>query len=465
MQATGLEIDGSKILLASARRGKKSVDIFSLYTLSISHPPQKKDVKQLDNALGRRPLVTGLASADVLLKSIPCKLSSSQALRKTLPFQLQSQTFLDPKETIFLPFFTKEGGKKSLTTFLTTKQALKKHLADCQGLSLDPDYVSLGAQGLFRFALAICRFEEGPLLHVGWASSTCVRIEGGKLASFQSLAMGKKDLLDASSREAFTKEILKLFYSFQEMKKLPLLLTGYAEECFPFLKTILTPYYSRLFIPSQKETFHEYKQHAIPIGLALDAAAKDGGSLQFRTAEFTPSRHLKKLGRKVAGFIAINLLLASLLFLWGNKETSGQKTALLQDLGNMVQKDRDFLKKPLFQEDENPLEAWRSALKKEAKPFPYSLKAPTVSETLAWLQEQAIDWKKIHYELVQYPKVDSLDTPYLAKVGLELTFPSLEAARIFHERLLKEPFVNGQSEVGWEGDGNTYKTSFLLQAR
>lgn len=467
MQATGLEIDGSKILLASTKRGKKGVDVFSLYTFSITHPPQKKDVKQLYNALaaGRGPLVTGLASAEVLLKSIPCKIASSQALRKTLPFQLQSQTFLDPKDAIFLPFLTKEGEKKSLTTFMTTKQALQKHLSYCQGFSLDPEYVSLGAQGLFRFALEICHFEEGPLLHVGWASSTLVRIEEKKLVFFQSLPMGKKDLLDASSREVFTKEMLKLFYSFQEMKKLPLLLTGYAEECFPFLKTALAPYYAKIFTPSQKELFQEYKHHAIPIGLTLDAAAKDGESLQFRIAEFTPSRHLKTLGKKVAGFMAINLVLALFLFFWGNKEASRQKTALLQNLGHMIQKDRDWLKKPLLQEDENPLEAWKAALKKEAKPFPYFLQAPTVSETLAWLQEQAVDWKKIHYELVQYPKVDSLDTPYLAKVGLELTFPSLETARTFHERLLKDPFVNGQSEVAWEGEGNTYKTSFLLQTR
>jgi hypothetical protein len=471
MEVTGLDIDGTKIYLASLKKSKSSFEILKMQIVEAHPPIQKKDVKRLYKSLASsKPfIVSGLSSADVLLKQVEWKLPSKKGMRQALQYQMESQSFLPPTETLFLPQMAKIDGKSFLHTFLTTKKALKTHLDFLSSYSIDPEQISMTAQALWRFAKECCQIESCLLLHIGCKTTTCLLAEDGVLLGFHSLSLGKEHLKDKTQIASFKKELSKTFYSFLredliEATAFPLLLSGYTEELFGSIKDALVSYHSSV-IPVKEE----WKLHAVAIGFALEGLSKDGKSLQFRKGDFIPQSQLKKLGKRAFTFLAANLLFASSLLFFGVKEIKNQKGMLSDALLQAVETDAKLFERltpdtGLWEEN---LTSWQKALKREAKPLLYLSKNPKVADILSWLVSHPLlseaKWKNFHYELSQYPKLGSAQEPLIAKVELEIEFSSQASARKFHESLLNgDSLILPKSEVSWEGSGTSYKTGFYI---
>ncbi len=484
MKVTGLEVSGSKILLASVKRKKKSFNIVHLYTVDIASPSQKKDVKRLYTSFRfeKDPIVTGLEAKDVLLNRSEWKAAPKRVLQKVLQFQLESENFLDPKETIFVPYLSSSLGKTNLSLFSTSKKILRTHLEYIKEYSLDPQYVSLTAQALWRFAKEIAKVEDCFVLHIAHDYSTLILIKEGTLLRFYSFSSAINTAAGSKNNqiENYKKELSAAFFSLCEEEKiakktLPLLLTGIRDTRLPSLQKILEEDYSSLLFFPEREEMQEWRSYAVPIGLALDASAQDEKRLQFRKDEFVSKAYLRTLGKKLVFFLVCSFILSALVIFFVSKNFHLQKKSLENTLQEALEQDSLLSRRAIpAGTSEERLLSWRKILKKETKAFPYLLKAPKVAEVLHWLQKHPILCENgkayklydFHYELINYPKLDSLNDPYLAKVELDLEIPSTVIANKFHEALLNgEWYVNGANEIQWEKADNRYKISFYLKER
>ncbi|HSW73352.1 MAG TPA: hypothetical protein VLG44_08120 [Chlamydiales bacterium] len=397
MKTKGLELDGSNILLATVKRRKRSFVIQHLQTLQAP-----LTVKQLYKK--RTPLVTGLASDEVLLKKLEFKGASKKILSKTLRYQLELENYLDPKETVALPFFNEEKEKTTVSFFLTSKDLLKKHLAAC---TLDPAIVSFTGQALFRFVEEYVHVENCFVLHLSQNGCHIAQIIRGELVRFHSLVGNKKS------------EIKKTFYSFLQEEKcepLPLLVTGHVRR-FPSLEDSLKEYYSHI-IPIEKEEVKKLIPYALSIGLAIDGLAKDRKNVQFRKEEFTPKSVRTRLGKALFFTFFFSLALASALTYFGLQSYQMRKQALQETLEKIIAEDSRLMGRASVEKD---LLSFKKTIKKEAKPSPFPLTVPSVREVFNWLEEEDIAWDSFHYELESFPKIHNQTDPYLVRVELKLS--------------------------------------------
>jgi len=510
MQIIGIEIDPPFIHLARAERRKKKVRILKLQTFDFQDLSEQANVKQLYILEKERlPLVSGLPAKDLLLRRFFLKTTKRKIALKTLPFHLESQTFLDLDKIISLPFFelSKEGCEVS--SFSTTKTLLEGQLNLCKSHSFDPERISSIPMALARFLQRSAPEQTTSLIfHIGSSSSTAVFVEKGQLKAFHGIPLGldhllaslKKDKKTGEKEEnidllalpdlglthfkkevsALKKEAAKAFFSLVETenippKKIPLLITGQGRKLLhleEFLALGFAESFSH-FLPEEKE-FPDLKQHAVSLGFALDGLAKDGRSLQFRQKEFIPLKHLRKLAASFLLLFLISTSFALALHRYTQKESAKKNSSLASLLDLAIKKDSDLLHRPFppaaSESFETRLLSWEKMLVKEGKPIPYLLKAPSVADALAWLSShpilnsgEEIDLITFEYELVKYPKIDAWQEPSLAKVHLEFQIPSHTLARKLHEALLKgDHFVNPSQEIVWEAKENSYKTSFYL---
>lgn len=431
MRSTGIELDSSNILLATVKRKKSSFVV--QHVQSVQAP---LTVKRLYKK--RAPIVTGLASDEVLVKKLEFKGASKKILSKTLRYQLELENYLDPKETVAIPFFNEEKEKTSVSFFLTSKDLLKKHLADC---TVDPSIVSFTGQALFRFVKEFIHVENCFVLHLSQNGCHIAQIIRGELVRFHSLVANKKT------------EIKKTFYSFIQEEKcepLPLLVTGHVRR-FPSLEDSLKEYYSHI-IPIEKEEVKKLIPYALSIGLAIDGLAQDGKNVQFRKEEFTPKSVRRRLGKALFFSFFFSLSFACTLIYFGLQSYQVRKQALQETLEQMIAEDSRLMERASVDKD---LISFKKTIKKEAKPSPFPLTVPSVQEVFTWLEQEDIAWGSFHYELESFPKIHTLTDPYLVKVEVKLsTTDSKKLAEYLTQKGAKDLVIKDENLSFYLKPGN-----------
>lgn len=460
MKATGLELDSSNILLVTVKRRNGSFEVEHFHSLHAPIP-----VKRLYTYTKRTTVVTGLSSDTVLCKKLEFKGVSKKVLAKTLSSQLELENFLDPNESIALPYFKESEEKTTVSIFLTSKDALKKHLSLLEDYSLDPHRVSFTGQALFRFAKEVFHTDNCFVLHLSQNTTHIAMIKEGALIRFHSIAKAKD------------KDVAKTFYSFLEEEKtlpatLPLLITGQV-KLFSSFEDSLKEYYSHILKNEKKE--HNLIKYALPIGLALEEIVQDENGVQFRKEEFTPKSVRKRIGKALFFSFFLSVLVASTLLYFGIKRYQLKKESLDVALEKIIEEDSKRMQRPLvgdFASNEEKLSFFRKLLKKETKASPFPLQAPNVEETLSWLlshpilNADGIVWENFHYELVSFPKVHQLEDPYLAKVEVTLKLQNPLQARKISESLLHEKeFVDTQKDISLKEKNGAFFLSFYLKPR
>jgi len=417
MRTKGLELDGSNILLATVKRRKSSFVIQHLQTLQAP-----LSVKQLYKR--RTPLVTGLSSDEVLLKKLEFKGASKKILSKTLSYQLELENYLDPKETVALPFFSEGKEKTSVSFYLTSKDLLKKHLAAC---TIDPSIVSFAGQALFRFVKEFFPVESCFVLHLSQNGCHIAQIIKGELVRFHSLIGNKKS------------EIKKTFYSFSQEEKcgpLPLLVTGHVRK-FHSLDDSLKEYYSHL-IPVEKDEIKKFIPYALSIGLAIDGLARDGKKVQFRKEEFTPRSVRSRIGKALFFSFFFSIVLASALIYFGMQTYQMREQYLQEKFEEITLEDAHLLGRARGEKD---LLSFKKTIKKEAIASPFALTVPSSREVLTWLQLENIPFETFHYELESFPKIHDQTDPYLAKVEIKLSNTDIKKVQEYLTKMGAEDIV------------------------
>ena len=455
-------------------------------------------------------MASGLQSRDVLLQNFCLKIRKKNALKKAISFQAESKSSLEPDQSISIPLihkWSKHG--YPITIFTTSKDRIKAHLKELSRLRLNPSYVSSEAMALVRFVKSIEKNHSNMwILHIGLGSCSCVMMENNFPRMSHWISFGVCELVESiftdkdhfqTKNEVYSfakqinlskidegiyqnfshrardlkNEIAKAFYSFsKEGKKLPLMITGQRHSFLKFSE-FLSEGFQELISETIENTPKEreipkIRKYAMPIGLALDAVSNDAYSLQFRQQEFIPPQHIKTLYFQFIGFFLLCFAIILLMVFSFNHYMEEKKQQIEDHFYQIQTLDHHLLKR-----DQPPLEKsisnWEYSVRKEAKEFPYFFNAPKVSEVLSWLTHlpsfntDEIEWKEFRYQLKQYPKIKSTKEPYVTWVEIEFFCSNPGTARMFHEDLLKDPFIKSKGEMKWDIlDENYYQASFYL---
>lgn len=488
MRIIGIHFDPPFIRASLITKGRLGIEIIALKSASLHSP---NDVKQLytKNFTGR--IASALPTKDFLIRSLDLQGISGKHAEEAIAFQAEAASHLNPEEIITVPLIK---GKKGTETLLITasKEGLRHHLAELDKLGIDPDAVSTIPSALYHFARwKFPDLAEGYILDIGSYETTCVWIEKGELKKSHSIPIGAETLVAAlfedrkkvllrkeiegaakqidllllkpglnphltSVLSELRQEIGKIFYSFSREEKKPLLVTGRVDT-FIHLKEFLVAESENL-LTQEEQTF------AVTIGLALEQMSPD--SLQLRRAEFFPKKNWSRIGIYASTLLAASFCLSALLFgfaLWSShcKKTEMIHSFQLSGKGSI----------------EDRIDQWIASVETNNKEYPYILQAPKVAEVLTWLsshplleqmkkEADPIDLRELRYELVKFPKIDSLKEPYLAKVEIEFRFKNAMNARKFHEALrVGDTHVDSKKEITWESLSDGYRASFFLKNR
>ncbi len=451
MYALGLHVEDKTVKVALIHKGKKGIEIDLLRSFPLEGlegltglMPTEQNVKPLyllASTLADKTyaVVTGLDASDVLLRETSLKLTRRSAILSALPFQVEALIPYSLEEILLLPFLhPRDKTTTDILLIATSRAQLEKHLTACEAVEIDPDWVTATPIALWRWAQFVFPEERSLLVcHSGTEKNTYAAISDGRLKGTQTGS--KKDL--------------NRILSFLGMKMgaegpKPLIFSG---------DSALLP--DGLAVP---ENFSELQAYAIPLGLALDYLSSDKQKLQFRQGPYLPPQEVKKRKTQVSLYASCCLLLAAVMGLSSHWFLSKRESALKEELASYHSSTaRDV---------HTHMAEWKRSLASQARPFPYLLSVPKVSDVLAWLSthpqlllKKGIEIQKIHYSLVQYPKLQQPNAPYQGKVELEFTASTPTSAREFHDALLKgEGPVDAKQKISWSVHQNVYHTSFFL---
>lgn len=463
----GLTLEKEAFRIAILKKEKKSIAIESLQTCP--HGPD--NVKLFYNLppfhTGKDVhIASGLTSLDIFIRKLHMPLREKRKILATLPFQLESLIPFSNESPIICPLFKPLSKQMTAITIIATTQAhLSSHMTALKGIDIEPDTISCHPIALMRFARWQFPQETKVLCFDSRDQKiSCILLENGELMLSQTIALDK--------REDFASELEKLAVFLKQKgaveDQTPWLLTGDSVDLAELL--------SRIF-PGQKLELSDSNLafYAVTIGLALDALASDGSSVQFCQKEFTPRRTLLFRKKKTVQYLGLCLAAALLMSIGGSFFLNKKRNHLVENL-------QSYLSSPVSKESlssarqiEEKLHAWENSLRGQKSSFAFLPNIPKVSDVLAWLsahpafateeggQKEGMDIKSLHYSLTKYPKIGDPSSPYAAQVELEFTSAAPRNARDFHEALLKgDQIVNAKKEVKWQTQNQSYHASFEL---
>lgn len=509
MQILGLQIDSPFLRIAWIEKTRRGIEIRCLKATPLAAPT---DVKQLYIPKFKGRIVSGLPAKDLLIRPLEVKVGGHRYLEEVVSFQSEATTHFSPDEVISVPHFIKKGKEKTeALIFTASRSAMRDHLSELKKFRFDPDAVSAVPLALIRYVQwKIPSLTDAFLIDFGANEWTCAWMENGNLKRayairggmemlFAALWEDRKKNLSKQEVEEFAKQIdlvqlkpqlnphlfAKLSEMRQELSKIifsfhrastarPILFTG---------KIDAFGHLSEFLLENLKEAAHgerlllapgEELSYAIPIGLALDQTTS---SLQLRKGEFFPAKNWKQAGLYALGLIASSFFISGSFLCLGDWISHSRKGDMISSLQSFLAQDPP-LKNKIFanhsSSEEEIIDRWNRSVMAYAKESPYFLQAPRVAEVFSWLtshpllttEKDPIQIRSFRYQLLQFPKIDSLQEPYQAKVEIEFQVKSPMNARKFHEALLQgDEWVNADLDIIWEVLDDFYRISFFLKNR
>lgn len=508
MQTLALQIDRPFLRAALIQKGRLGFKICALKSTPLTEP---ENVKLLYKLRFKGRLVSGLSSKEVMLRPMDLNIGKTRHIETALGFQSEGITHLNPADVISIPHsIKKSAGKVKALLFSASRIGLKSHLEEFAKLNVDLDCVSSNSLALIHFIRwKAPDLPDAFLVDLGSSEWTCVLMEGGELKKSHALGSGTEALLTAfwedrkkillpkevegvakqidllqikphlnplfSEKLAqIRQELAKAIFSFSRFSnQKPVVFTGQI-DAFGHLKEFLMDGFKETVSKEVGEMIDlEEKKYAIPIGLGLEQA---GRPLQLLSQEFFPKKNWRRAGGYGLFLLFLSLCLSSLLLCIGLNRISARKAQMVESVQENLSLWDPQLKNTLLQNEEIALKAWIDGVEKYNKEYPYILDVPRAAIVLSWLSQHPLllefkmendplEVKNLRYQLVEYPKIGSLQNRYRAKVDLQFKVKSPMSARRFHEALLQgDEIVDPNSEVSWEALTGSYRASFFLNS-
>jgi type IV pilus assembly protein PilM len=517
----GIQIEEAVIRIARIRTDKKAPSIISLKTLPLSNMTSIDDpIRITELTLSPNDqIITGLESNQVFLRTFDLPLIDKKKILSALPLQMEELLPFPLADCFVIPIIWKDKPNHSsrIQVVAAEKKAISSHIKKYTENNIETDIISCYPVALMRF-ISFCfpKLQDVIAFYIGSQSSLSMLLISGRIETSYPFFLGTQKMLEALSKDypdlpehkiiekaislnfsevssdnlphlfetlsMMRKEIDRILIFFQS--KVPLqriqnvILTGNVSlfpSLEPFFRSLLPKELGLLSHPSvqdyQPETLFSY---AIPIGLALDAAAADVNSIQLRQYDFLSSKYFKKQLRALLVYTGSCAVLAATLFLSGtlvNSKKEKKIKALCQHY---------FPEQNKAEGLEEKINTIQKKIGKNKKGSVFVPLVPSVSEVLAWIsnhpglektadsfmQMDVIDINHIKYQIIKYPKINSPNIIPVAKVELQFTCASSRKAREFHDLLLAgDMIVDRLKEITWDVKDSVYTTSFFLRLK
>jgi type IV pilus assembly protein PilM len=371
----GLDIDAFSLKGASViqSRGKLKLDKF--FDFFVGVPDEEKDnVKPLYTADQKKELqtlsennltVTSAITQDILVRPLELKLIKDKDIEATFAFQVEPLLPYPIENAVIdkiLLSKDKEGSR--LTVFAIRKDHLTQHIAQWNGLEINPEVVSAAPQALVLFT---SRFldNENPylILHIGIEHSFGVLVDQGKLLAAQSIPAGLNSLIEIFGKEkkldttaaclelyrtpfanlqkenspeiksaldelrmTTTRTVYSLTKQFKGKEVNHLIVTGPGAMIDGFSENLCAQLNKTLLIPKEDDGFgasrKELLNYALPIGGALSALPGNKDQINFRQQEFLYPEPWKRHKKPILLYFLLCLGIAVSLFLFGKSYAS-----------------------------------------------------------------------------------------------------------------------------------------------
>jgi type IV pilus assembly protein PilM len=449
-------------------------------------------------------LVSGLDTAEVLIRSLHVNVVKDKDIAAIFDFQVES----------ILPFPIDEGAadwaviqkeKKStkLSVCAAYRTEIEAHLENLHQQGLDPETVSCVPAALAKLMYQIHKMEalQG-VLYLGEASTACLLVHKDKILEGHSISIGSQHLVEALSElgsleqlfSMLCAEVQKIFYAMTAHKGKHVEITQFfkagAWSDFSDLEsrmaqTLQLPLLSIasdgwLNLDSQK-----VEQYAVPLGLALLGFSNCKSPMNFRKKRYAYPHPWRRLKKPLTAYFGLSLLFGIVGCLFAHALLHYQQQDLIGQYHSLVSIASPLESSPasaqeLSVEDlKTQVEKLSQKFKEMPETFALVPNVPRVSDVMAWLathpkivmQDSSSQAKKgiiqienFRYLMKHHPDVKNPKGKYQVMVELEFNAASPTIAREFHDALMTEnPFIDPKSEVQWTTNKGQYRASFALK--
>lgn len=506
MQTIGIDIDGNTLKVVKLDENK-NLTFLKTFNLNATNTPF--DVKQLYiESKGKTLITTGLDLKDVLIKTIDFKVKNSLFLNRTIKYQKELITTIDPTKTITISKYIKK--RSEIKNFITTKDLIKKHLGRLDHIKIAPDQISMSSQALCKFSSYFYKEVSSALIiHIDEKNTKCVYMLDSLSHNTFTIKIGINKLKAAfieDGKNSFSKiDVLKLdktskflellnelksaiekaFISFTKKQeiKIPMIITGDISYFLNLDKFFKIDKIISVLSNIKTTKIKDINKYAISFGLALNPM-QSKNDINFRKGIFTSNKLINNIGKKIISFFFVTILILSVFqtvsshFLQKKQNKLFSKLKYLENFEEKHFQNNDNLQQKPGQSKTNindknffqKLNNYEKKISNQLRVFPYFLRTYNVTETLEWLNNNKYlknsEIINFSYNLEKYPTMFSKKTSYLAKVEIDFKVKTSSIARGFYDSLLQGyDLVDNTKEITWDVNSRSYKTSFYLKSR
>lgn len=484
MYVLGIHEDGDyfKVALLKGSRRKNTIIFLQEFKKDVLDLNQlkRKVLKEINYKIDKLVVVSALTPEEVFVKNLSFPFTSKRSVMKALPFQMEKILPFSEEHVTTIPQIKTYKKEASVDLYTFFNETLQAHLQQIKNLGFESDIVTSVAEGLFSFKSFFEKEREKvALLYFGWEKSYLIYTDKEEAKHSLVIDVGFRMLIDAAREdfpdeenidfmflnrkivkffkkqlnqkrieEVFLKLQKSLFRAFEYLKKkegiqhLDIIHLGYSaisEEMTAHMTDISTK--SVEIAPHFDFDRQDIRAYSIEIGLALDFLEKKKDALQFRVGEFTPTKHMTRVKRKIKTFLSMSLvcsLITSVFItlLYVKKEVEiREKFNYIAKVGGEDPLTYKKIQKTLFSQTDLQEEIKAFLKKTEGhKQEGAFLKEPlAVSSCLAEIPKEIVV-KEFSYELISYARIDNFkELPVIKLMVLASHESGLELKKVFDE--------------------------------
>jgi Tfp pilus assembly PilM family ATPase len=516
----GVHADGMSLKLAKVHKENKKIIIDFVRTAQISEEEGVVNpLYSLEAAFCKnQKIITGLSPQEVFIRNLTLKLMDKRKILSTLPFQLDTLLPFREDEAVNVPIIDRDPSSQTsrVQVISTKKTSILNHIRKMHSYDFEPDILSTVPSALTRFFAHFCPTHHNAILfHIGATSSCAILISDNKLEHCYPFSFGTKILTEAITKDfphlesddaiekaknfdlelivpaehpnlynslfQLQRELDRIIAYFQSKPSLPevkhFVITG---NLFGFskLKDLISSTMPSTFEIISSFSCDSYdmqtlSSYAVPLGLAIDALALDGRSIQLRQKDFFSSQVQKKWLKTLSLCATASLCLSIGIF-------SILHTYSMKKQHHCLELSQKYFPGSQASTLDMTIQSIEKKKSHDLIPSTLSTSCYSVSDVLAWISthpmlcrplnssssSELIDIKNIHYEMIKHPKLSGKTEQPLIKIELEFSSPSSRVARDFHDALVKgDSIVDEKKEITWNVKDSLFKTSFFVKPK
>lgn len=379
---------------------------------------------------------------EILIKRTQTPGTSLRVLKKTLPFQIETQFTLDPSRFVFHPF--------SYVSKKIYVAAAANHCIDKLISSYAPESITTEQSALLHFVYRFAR-EYHSLCIVYASKEEIIAVSVDKGNYFKSVSCAADNIDEAVG-------LVKA--CMPSRRELPFLFLGHATMR-GRLKEALTQTNSQVVSLSLSEAHIDY---ALEIGIALEGLEELDLSIQFRKGSKSSRRAVRKWRRSVGALFASVALLTYATYTSFQCYYDVRAGSLEASVSQLVSQFPSLFSKryegsiiDVTKRMEDQTKSVRSIPRFVQQEVRFSELYSSVTRELGELK-----CRKVRYELDSYPTALRPTKKFAGTMAIDIDQADADAVKAFCERLAQNPLCNKGARLERDENGFTVTASFAF---